>query len=76
MVKNERLDTAIKRVIKVGSSCCGSAGEEPNGVHEDVGSFHGLAHWDKDLVLLQAVAYCLCSIPKQLKERYFTFIVL
>ena len=35
-----------------GSSRCGTAEMDPTSVHEDAGSFPGLAQWIRDLVLL------------------------
>ena len=51
-----------------GSSCCGSAGSEPDYIQEDVGWTPGLIQWVKDLILPVScgVDHRCCSDPKLL----------
>ena len=74
-VHPDEWDNALSlKVLKTGSSYCGSVGQEPDSICEDLGSIPGLTQWVKDPALAQVVAWnlhgCGCGVGRQLQLRF------
>ena len=50
-IKEFSINYIVQKVVKIGSSCCGSVEMDLTRNHEVVGSIPGLVQWVKDLAL-------------------------